>query len=99
MEIVEVVVGEGGVLHVEGLPLASGSRVTDEFFAEPTSQEAWRAFLDRHHGALADTDFDVPEDSPPSEIKPIQPASPSGTWMRTWSPTSREEGSGTSSSA
>ena len=70
MEIVEATMGEGGVLHVEGLPLAAGSPVTVEFFAEPTSQEAWCTFLDRHYGVLAATDFDVPR-SPESKGRRI----------------------------
>lgn len=66
----QAVVEEGGLVRIEGVPFDPGTYL-DVTLTETSVQltdEEWSAFLDRHFGALADTDFEVPGDSPVSEI-------------------------------
>ena len=72
--VIEATVGKGGVVLVEGGVFEEGSRVElRQVEEEPKmSQEEWREFLDRRFGALADTDFEAPEDAPPSEVEPLR---------------------------
>ena len=74
MKTIQATVGEGGVLHIEHVPFDPGTRLDVTIAAsEPEMTHGdWVTHLRRHYGALADTDFEVPVDYPPSEIEPLR---------------------------
>lgn len=73
MKVLEAVVQAGGVIRLEGLPFKPGSRIEVRLneMEIPKSPEEWREHVRKHYGSLSHTDFDVPEDSLPSEIEPL----------------------------
>lgn len=72
MKVIEATVGEGGVLHVEGLSLAAGSRVeVRPVEVEPMTDEEWHARLREFYGCLPEWDFEQFDRNYPEPIEPL----------------------------
>jgi len=71
--IFDAVIEEGGIVRLRGLPFDVGSHVKVTLAEQkaPPTQEEWVARLKRSYGTLANSDFKLPDDSPPAEIEPL----------------------------
>ena len=74
MEIIEAFVGEGGVLHVENVPLKAGSRVQvveAHSEGEAMTDEQWHTRLREFYGCLPEWDFEQFDRNYPEPIEPL----------------------------
>lgn len=73
MEIVEAVVGEGGVLRVENVPYEAGTRlrVTLEQEKPETTREEWSALIRECYGSMPDFEIEEFARNYPEPVGPL----------------------------